>query len=171
MTQLQERTVPKPQAKVRSSRSRRLYLVDAISAVLFVLVMNVPLTGVTIHEWLGLAIGAAIVAHLVQHIDWVLSVGRRLFGRTSLQNRINHLMMLGLFTGFSTIILSGMMISEAMLPWLGVAVPGGDFWLWLHLSSVGWIVAITAIHIAMNWRWIVSTTDRLVVQPLLGQRT
>jgi len=166
MTSTQERTAATTSRPRRQNRTKRLFVVDAIAALLFVLVMNVPLTGVPIHEWLGIAIAAALTAHLVQHADWVATTSRRFFARTSLQNRLNYLLMVGLFTGFASITVSGLLISESALPWLGYQPQASDFWLWLHLSSVGWVVALVAIHIAMNWKWIVNATNRLVFDPL-----
>ncbi len=150
----------------KPNRSRRLFWVDASFFALFLLVINVPLTGLTIHEWLGITIGAVTVTHLVQHGDWVSSMLQRVLTATSLQNRVNYLMMIGLFVGFASIIVSGLLISRVALPFIGYTPEGGSFWLWLHLSSVGWVIALVASHVAMNWKWIVSTTDRLVFAPL-----
>ncbi|MGI9642351.1 MAG: DUF4405 domain-containing protein [Acidimicrobiia bacterium] len=166
MTTTHQRTVATAERPRRPSRTKRLFVVDAIAAVLFVLVMNVPLTGVAIHAWLGIAISAALTAHLVQHADWVATMNRRVFSRTSLQNRFNYLLMFGLFFGFASITVSGLLISESALPWLGYHPEGDEFWLWLHLSSVGWVVAVAAMHIAMNWKWIVNATNRFIFGPL-----
>lgn len=147
-------------------------MIDVGLFALFALVINVPLTGIAIHEWLGIAIAGVLVVHLVQHGDWITSIGRRIFTRTSLQNRINYLLMFGLFIGFASITVSGLLISEVALPFIGFDVAANPFWFWVHVSSVGWVIALTAVHIGMNWRWIVSSADRLVFQPLdrLGVR-
>lgn len=166
MTQVRERGTDISRSRERATRTRRLFVVDALVALFFVLVMNVPLTGVAIHEWLGIAIAAALATHLVQHADWIARTTRRWSGRTSLQNRLNYLLMIGLFVGFASIIVSGLLISESALPWLGYHPPATDFWLWLHLSSVGWVIALAAIHIAMNWKWIVTTSNRFIFDPL-----
>jgi hypothetical protein len=153
-------------AAKKPNRSRRLFWVDASFFALFLLVINVPMTGLTIHEWLGIAIAAVTITHLVQHGDWVASMFQRVLTATSFQNRVNYVMMIGLFIGFASIIVSGLLISQVALPFIGYTPSGGSFWLWLHLSSVGWVVALVAIHIAMNWKWIASTTERLVFAPM-----
>jgi len=149
-------------APVRTNRTLRLYAVDAFVFVLFALVLNVPLTGLAIHEWLGIAIAIGLVTHTVQHTSWVVTTTRRMMSATSFQNRVNYLLMVALFIGFVSIIVSGLLISEVALPWLGVTPPGARFMLWIHLASVGWVLWLTVIHIALNWRWIVNTSDRLV---------
>jgi len=140
----------------------RLYAVDVIVLALFALVLNVPRTGVAVHEWLGITLAIGLVTHTVQHTNWVVTTTRRMLSATSFQNRLNYLLMVGIFIGFVSITVSGVMISEVALPSVGVTPPGTPFMVWLHLSSVGWVLWLTAIHIALNWRWIVSTSDRLV---------
>ena len=146
----------------RPNRTLRLFAVDASLFVLFLAVVNVPLTGLAIHEWLGIAIAIGMVVHIIQHANWVATTTRRLFSATSLQNRVNYLLMVGIFIGFVSIIASGLLISEVALPWLGVTLRSQPFMLWLHLASVGWVIWLTAIHLAVNWRWIVSASDRLI---------
>lgn len=151
------------------TRTLGLFVVDVALAALFVLAIEVPLTGLAIHEWLGIAIGAAMVVHLVQHAGWAATTGKRIFGRTSLRNRLNYLMMAALFLGFVTIISSGLLISESALPALGIHPPALEFWAWLHLASVVWVLGLTALHIAFNLDWIGSTARRYLVAPLVAR--
>jgi hypothetical protein len=146
----------------RPNRTLRLFAVDASLFALFIVVVNVPLTGLAIHEWLGIVIAIGMVAHILQHANWVVTTTRRLLSATSLQNRVNYLLVVGIFIGFVSIIASGLLISEVALPWIGVTPPGAPFMLWLHLASVGWVIWLTTIHLAVNWRWIASASDRLI---------
>lgn len=148
------------------SRTLKLWAVDVTLFIAFLLVMNVPLTGLAVHEWLGIAIGAGLVAHLVQHGNWLATVTQRFRAATSLRNRLNYAMTGLLFIAFVSIIVSGLVISEAALPWLGVTTSSPVFWLWLHLVSVDFVLLLTALHIALNWTWITSSFDRFVTKPL-----
>lgn len=158
----------------KAGRSRRhtvrLYVIDMSLLALFLLVMNVPLTGIAIHEWLGLAIGVAVVTHLLQHGDWIATTTKRIIERTSFRNQLNYWLMAGLFAGFGTIIVSGIVISEVAIPWLGISTAASTFWLWLHLASINWVLAVTAVHVALNWKWIVSTTVRMSKR-MVGRRS
>jgi hypothetical protein len=162
MSQPQHEAQPAPRPRARKNRSMRLYAVDALVMIAFVAVLNVPLTGLAIHEWLGIVLGVGLIVHTLQHTKWITTTTRRFLSWTSFQNRVNYLVMVGIFFGFVSITISGLLISEVALPWIGLNPRGGSFFLWLHLSSVGWVIWLTAIHLAVNWRWIVSTTDRLV---------
>ena len=153
---------PGEETPKRPNRTLRLFAVDVFLFALFVVAINVPLTGLAIHEWLGIVIAIGLVVHILQHANWVVTTTRRLMSATSLQNRVNYLLVVGIFIGFVSIIASGLLISEVALPWIGVTPGGGAFWLWLHLASVGWLIWLTAIHLAVNWRWITSASDRLI---------
>lgn len=129
--------------------------------------MDLPLTGLAIHGWLGILIGVATVVHLVQHGSWILTTGKYFPVSTSFMNRLNYVMMGMLFAAFATIIVSGLVISEVALPLIGVVPVGGDSWIWLHVSSVVATVWVTALHVAFNWRWTVCALDRYLAAPLM----
>lgn len=149
----------------RPNRTRRLLAVDAVITLLFVAVMDVPLTGVAWHEWLGIALAVGSAVHLLQHTEWIVSTARKLRS-TSLLNRANAAMTVLLLAGYATIAGSGLVISEAALPALGVTTDPTGFWVWLHLASVGFTLWLTAAHVALNWTWIRTTVGRLVVRPV-----
>ena len=148
------------------SRTRKLWVVDVTLFVVFLLVMNVPLTGIAIHEWIGIAIGVGLVVHLIQHGDWLATITERFRTATSLRNRFNYVMTGLLFFAFVSIILSGLVISEAAIPWIGIETASSAFWLWLHLVSIDFVLLLTALHNALNWKWILKSVDRFVVKPL-----
>lgn len=133
---------------------------DLALFIAFVVVMNIPLTGTAVHEWVGIGIAIGVIVHLLQHTNWIVTTTKRIFGSCSFRNRLSYVMMMGLFAGFFTIIVSGLVISEAALPLLGVEVIPSDFWFWLHLSSVSWVLWLTALHLALDWKWITQTVRR-----------
>lgn len=153
-------------AKRGVARGLQLWLIDVGLFVIFLMVMNVPLTGITIHEWLSIGIATVLVVHLVQHGNWVATITGRLLSATSFKNRLNSVMMVVLFLAFVSIIVSGLVISEVALPWLGVRTAYSSFWLWLHLLSVDVVLYSTALHLALHWKWITGRYNRYVTQPL-----
>lgn len=148
------------------SHMLKLWIVDVGLFAIFLLMMNVPLTGIAVHEWLGIGVGAALVVHLVQHGNWVSTNTDRLTSATSFKNRLNWVMMAVLFLAFVSIIVSGLVISEVALPWLGIQTAYSSFWLWLHLFSVNVVLLTTAFHLALHWKWITNSFSRFVEQPL-----
>lgn len=169
MTQLASRPTPVADAgpsrverRTGPGRTLRLLAVDGAFFVAFVAIMDVTLTGLTLHEVLGLGVFALTVVHLVQHAGWVASTTRRFFSRCSLTNRVDYVMMVLLFVAFVAAAGSGLVISEVLVPATGLDMAASPFWLWLHVASATAIVWLTALHIALNWKWIVSTFDRHV---------
>ncbi len=167
---------PAPARPVRPARRGshhvlRLFLVDLAIFAIFVLVMDVPLTGLGVHEWLGIAIAIGLVVHLVQHTNWIVTTTHRIFSATSWRNRLNYLMMGALFLAFVAVIASGLIISEVALPWLGITTNPASFWVWLHLAAVSAVLWLTALHVALNWKWITTTVRRYVMKPLASVRS
>ena len=138
---------------------------DAAIFVAFLLALDPRLTGITIHEWLGLAGAAAVVVHLLLHWEWIVGVTRRFLGRTSGAARLNYVVDVLFFIDLVVISLSGLMVSQALLPLLGLAAPGGAFWLVAHALSADLAVVLVAVHAALHWKWIVNAVRRYVLRP------
>ena len=165
-----ENGIPPPDRPARrgSQHVLRLFLTDLAIFATFVLVMDVPLTGLAVHEWLGIAIAVGLVIHLVQHTNWIVTTTHRVFSATSWRNRSNYLMMGALFLAFVAVVASGLVISEVALPWIGITTNPASFWVWLHLASVSVVLWLTALHVALNWKWIATTIRRYGVKPIVS---
>lgn len=132
------------------------------------LIATVPrFTGLLIHEWLGIAFAATIVAHLVRHWSWIMTVTRRFLGFISWRARINYILNVLLFINGTLLIFTGLMISKMALPLLGLRFPHDRLWLWLHQQTADMAVVLIGLHIALHWPWIRHTLQRHVIQPLM----
>jgi hypothetical protein len=139
----------------------------ALDGALFVafLVATAPrFTGIAIHEWLGIALSAAVVTHLVIHWSWIIGVARRFFNRTTGSARLNYALNTLLFVVFTTIIFTGLMISETALPWIGIRFEPDRFWRQLHHLASDVAVFLIGVHVALHWRWTVNATRRLLAR-------
>ena len=94
----------------------RNLLVDGTIFIGFLLATDPRATGQTIHEWLGIAFGAAIVTHLLLHWKWIVNVVRRFFSKLPGQVRVNSMLNSLLFVTVTLIIFSGIMIRISWLP-------------------------------------------------------
>lgn len=146
-------------------------LFDGLIFLAFLLATAPQLTGLAIHEWLSLAFGAAIISHLLLHWSWIVQVTRRFFGKLSWSARLNYLLNSLLFIAFTLIIVTGLLISEVALPFLGLSLTRDRLWLNIHHTASDAAVLLIGLHVALHWRWIVSTTRRLFshrAQPAAG---
>jgi hypothetical protein len=143
-------------AKLKMSTTKRNLLVDLLIVSGFLLTMQRHLTGLTLHELLGVALGVGFLTHVLLHWRWVYETTRRLFSKAKAQARINYVLNLGLLTAFTLIIFSGFMISEEVLPMIGLEGVRGGSWKWLHTASADAVVWLVALHIALHWKWILN---------------
>jgi hypothetical protein len=120
------------------------------------------LTGVAPHEWLGIALGVAIVVHLLLHWQWLVATIGHFFGRLSIQARFNLILNFALFIDMVIVIFTGLMISRSALPLLGITLPEGFAWRRLHDLSANLVLLIMALHVAIHWRWIVGAFKKQV---------
>lgn len=139
-------------------------LVDSAIFVAFLLAMVPHSTGISVHEWLSIALGATVIVHLLLHWKWIVATTTRFFKRIPRGSRINYLLNSLLFIDFTLILFTGIMISEVALPSLGIRLPAGIAWQRLHSQSADLGVFILGLHIALHWRWIVATFKRFVLR-------
>lgn len=75
----------------RLSETLKNFWLDIAIFVAFVIDWNMRLIGLTIHEWLGIALGVLLLYHLLMHWSWIVAVGRRVVGRLPALERIKAL--------------------------------------------------------------------------------
>ncbi|GAB4423443.1 MAG: DUF4405 domain-containing protein [Anaerolineae bacterium] len=135
----------------------------------FLVADNPHFTGMAIHEWLGIAFGAAIIMHLLLHWQWLVAVTRRFLSNVPWQARLNYILNLFLFIDVTIIILSGLMISREALPSLGLSLASSGAWKGLHHLTANLSLALIGLHVALHWQWIANAVKRYVIQPLTGR--
>jgi hypothetical protein len=132
----------------------------------FIVAFFMDLTGVELHQWIGV-IGAALAAyHLITHWEWINAVTQRFFGRTSGKARLYYLLDAAILIGFLNIIATGLLIST----WLNLSLGTYDAWLAMHiLASIGTLL-LTALKLGLHWRWIALTSRQTLSQPAASQK-
>lgn len=136
------------------AKKRNALVVDLIVLVVYLVVANPALTGIGVHEWLGIAAFVAFVAHAAQHGDWVAETARTAFVRPSL-GRTGHFVLDALIVvAFMTCTVSGVLVSGAVLPAFGLYADGFFFWDPLHAASAKVLLALLVVHVVAHWRWI-----------------
>ena len=115
------------------------------------------LTGLAVHQWLGLAVGILAGYHLLTHWTWVKSVTQRWSGHTSAQARRFYLIDAGLLAGFSLILLTGLIIST----WLDIALIDNAAWYTVHVMVTLVTLALILVKIGVHWRWIVNIGNKM----------
>ena len=142
--------------------ARTNLVLDLAITSVFLVLSNPPLTGMAVHEWLGLGLAVALVVHLLLHWEWIVGISTRLFGGLARGVRLNYVIDLVLFVAFISVVLSGVMMSKSVLPAFGLHASPERAWRGIHDFSANLLVVAVAAHVGLHWTWIVTHTKRLV---------
>ena len=125
-------------------------VIDASMLVAFGALQSWRFTGVPIHEWLGTALGAVILFHLVVHWGWVDSRVRQAFSGRSWRTRVNVALNTLLLAGMGVTIASGFYVSKVIVP--NTLSPGAFMsWHELHEGATNATLVVLGLHLALNW--------------------
>lgn len=125
----------------------------------FAVLMSWRLTGVWLHEWLGIGLLALILVHLVVHWGWVearvavlaRSPNRR-FGALLLNTAV--------FAAMGATIVSGFVVSKVVVP-NGLTPESYLHWHGLHESAATFTVIALGLHLAFNWDRLIGAARRV----------
>lgn len=145
-----------------SKTNRTKLLLDLGAFVAFLVVMDPRSSGIAVHEWLAVALGGTIIVHLLLNWNWLVEVTKRFFTKGLNGARTNYILNWLLFIDGIMIMVSGIMISESIVPTLGLMLPQDMAWRSLHDLSANISLLLMGIHITLHWSWIVNSFKRLV---------
>lgn len=152
--------------KTTSSQTKTKLWLDVALFVAFLVTMDPHSSGLAIHEWLSLSVIAVMTIHLLLSWDWITEITRRFLGKLGSLNRTNYILNWLLFIDGTLIMVSGVMISEVALPYLGFELPLGFAWRRLHDMSANIGLLLLGVHTALHWNWIVNTFGKYLFQPI-----
>jgi uncharacterized membrane protein len=133
---------------------------DILLFTVFVASTVPAVTSFAVHEWLGVAFAALVLVHLLFNWRWIIDVSRRMFSKLPGEIRFNHIWDALLFVLLMTVTVSGLLISEDVLPALGFHSRSDDFWREIHDSTTTFLMMAIGVHIAMHARWLMSRIIR-----------
>jgi hypothetical protein len=127
--------------------------IGAILFAGFLLTFLMDVTGLALHQWLGIFVAILLLYHLLAHLDWVNAVADRFFGRTSNRSRLYLLINILIACGFAFIVGTGLLMST----WFQIPLVNYDFWRFSHiLFSIGTLLMVV-LKLMLHWRWIATT--------------
>ncbi|MCL5109751.1 MAG: hypothetical protein M1401_12945 [Chloroflexi bacterium] len=132
----------------------RKWAVDVLLFVGFWLCFFLDLTGLEAHQWLGVALGALAVYHLIVHWAWLKSVTQRFLALTSGQARLYYLLDASIVLGLALILASGLVIST----WLNLPLANYVAWKDIHVVVSLATLLVVVAKLAAHWRWLARGT-------------
>lgn len=115
-------------------------LSDVAALVVYLLAANPALTGIPLHEFIGLGAFIVVAAHVVVSADGLGGRGR--MGRLAL----NAVLLLSL----AACVVSGVMVSGMVLPSMGLYATGYSFWDPLHAVAAKVLLAALIVHVVVR---------------------
>lgn len=146
---------------MKTSSQKQKLAVDISLFILFISTFFLDLTGLPLHQWIGVIAGAIMAYHLLTHFAWIKCVTRRFFNGTSGQAR--------LFYGVDSLLLAGMLAilftGIIMSTWLNLALPNYDAWHTLHVVVSIATLLVLMVKIGLHASWFQRVLSRPLVAP------
>ncbi|PLW76596.1 DUF4405 domain-containing protein [Cohaesibacter celericrescens] len=140
---------------------KRKYILQIIQDLMMLFIvgslMGFHLWGEKTHEILGILFLAISIEHLILNFYWM----KRIFQRDyDLFQILKILTNVALFSLFLASIISGLMLSQSVLPDLFIH-SSSDFVRKVHMTSVHWLQILIAIHLGVHWKMLADFLSRL----------
>lgn len=92
--------------------------------------------------------------HCVTHVDWIVDAVKTTIGHPSFARTGNLVLDTLILVDFVVCMVSGILISGAILPTFGLYADGYYFWDPLHATSAKLLLALLLMHVVVHWKWI-----------------
>jgi hypothetical protein len=146
---------------MKTNKHKWNWMIDAVLLAGFLTTFFLDLTGLSLHQWLGIAVGLLAGYHFVLHWNWVKSVTLRVVGQTSRQARRYYVIDASLMLGFALILVTGLVISS----WLALPLENYAAWKNIHVAASIITLLVIVGKMGMHWRWIVKTVRQFSPVP------
>jgi hypothetical protein len=135
-------------------RARVLFWLDLILLLAMAVLQSPRMSSLAVHEWLAVAFGVLIGAHLLVNWRWIVKTLKRIVIPDSRRARINAVLNGTLFVMMTLTLFSGLAISEVVLPLLGITTSTLVAWRKIHNLLASLSLGVVGFHVALNWDWI-----------------
>ncbi len=115
--------------------------------VCFILTYFIDLTGLELHQYLGVAAVGILAVHVITHWKWILNVSRRFFKKTPGRVRLYYLLDGMLLLAFIIITITGVLIST----WLDIFL--SDYMLLRSIHIISSISGLLFLILKMGLHW------------------
>ena len=143
--------------------ARERLALDLTVFAIVVAAANPVLTGIGLHEWLGMVLIVPALVHLIVNWEWVARAVSAFFGRIRTVARVNLIVDVGLFLSVIGVTLSGFMVIPGLASALGLQA--ATLWHPVHLITSDLTVGFTLLHFALHWKWVASVVRRILASP------
>lgn len=152
--------------KGKTNRNKTNFFLDIIVLIGFLFIMDPELTGIAIHEWFSLLLGAVMVIHIILHWKWVTTIMKKFFSKLFHLSRLKFILSLILLGSFILIFWSGLMESAVILRFFGLRASRNPIWEEVHSISTTLLWFIVGFHLLLDWKWLLNAFKCYLIVPL-----
>ena len=134
---------------------RKSLAVDAACLLAYLVAANPAVTGIGVHEWVGIGVLLAFLVHAAMHVDWAVEAVRGSFACPSWARTGNLVLDALIVVAFMTVTVSGLCVSGAVLAAFGLYADGYYFWDPLHATAAKVLLALLLVHVVAHGKWLV----------------
>lgn len=139
---------------MKNKKTTRFWIVDLALFAAFLLTFFMDLTGLAMHQLIGIFVGLLSFYHLILHWNWVKCVVMKCIADVPSKTRLNVVLDAALMSGMAAIILSGLLIST----WLNLTFLDYLTVKTLHIVISFFTLLVLLIKIAVHARWVICAT-------------
>jgi hypothetical protein len=141
-----------------NQKQKTIWWIDILLLISFPVTFFLDLTGLIIHQWIGIISITIAVFHLFLHRNWVKTVFKQIFRKRFGKARLYFVIDVTVLLGFALIGLTGLVMST----WLNLPLPNDDTWRQLHIAvSIATLVFIL-IKLVSHLRWFEQMIRKLL---------
>jgi hypothetical protein len=128
---------------------------DIALLVSFILTYFLDLTGLELHQYLGIAVAGILAVHVITHWKWIMNVSKRLFKKMSGRVRIYYLLDGMLLLAIFLITITGVLIST----WLDIFLSSYMLLRFIHIVSSIAGMLLLIVKMGMHWKFFTKTLN------------
>lgn len=125
-------------------------VIDAAMTAAIILLLASQVTGRATHEWLGIAMAALVVSHIVLNRAWYGHLFKGAYRPARIFQTAVDLLLL---VSFAVTAVTGILMSQYAVPFLRVTRLVGTARM-LHLAFSHWSFALAGFHLGLHWGMI-----------------
>lgn len=134
-------------------------VLDIIMFISMILLMKTNITGLQLHEILGICLFIIFIIHKIINFKWVKSVGKNILNKNmKSKSKIMFFLDLILFVFITLNVITGILISKFIL--VSITVNNIETVTILHKFFAWWSLILISIHIGLHWENVVNYFER-----------
>lgn len=129
------------------------YFLDLIMTLCFICIMKIKITGMHLHEILGLWILIFVIIHNLLNFKWIKSVSKKLFDESlNTRTKISCYLNMILAVLVTVTVVSGLLVSVTIFR--NITTENRELWANVHKISALLTFIGISIHVGLHWKMI-----------------